>query len=281
MTVLNLGGIPTSLGEIINFKFYLDSVKHRYSQIKLGFHLPLLHQGLHTDAPDWLDKKLLWDKYLRDLGQLFFSQPPYALALNTLAFYGDINRLVKDIKLEPTIPRLPQILPKGESLNIGEYIVITTKAREIDPKVFFPRSGKLWNILRKLSEKYKIVILGERTVEMRKEYKNSNRIFGLYEQIVVNIPPDRILDLTVPALGETVSDLKNIRQDCLIMKEAKFTITIGIGGNCCMSTASSNMAIGFRTDNDMLANLTYGKDYPYAMITKDWDRFIRTMENYL
>jgi hypothetical protein len=281
MTILNLGGIPTSLGEIISFKFYLDLVKNKYNQIKLGFHMPLLYQGLHTDTPNWIHRQQLWNTYLQDLGSLFFSQPPYILLPNTNTFYGNINRLINDLKLEPTLPRLSNILPHGTPLNIGEYIVITTKAREIDPKKFFLHSIKLWSTIKKLSQKYKVVILGERIVEMRKEYKNSNQIFGIYEQIIVNIPSNRIIDLTVPALGETVNTVKEIRQDCLIMKQAKFTITIGIGGNCCMSTASSTMAIGYRTDNDLLANLTYGKDYPNAIITKDWDRFINIMENYL
>lgn len=281
MTILNLGGIPTSLGEIINFKFYLDLVKHQYTEIKLGFHTPLLQQGLYTDTLDWPYKKQLWDKYLRDIGVLFFSQPPYILLSNTGKFYGNINRLINDMKLTPTLPRLVEILPKGVSLNIGEYIVITTKAREIDPKTFFLNSIKLWSTLSKLSQKYKIVVLGEKIVEMRKEYKNSNQIFSIYEQIMVNVPTDRIVDLTVPALGETVADFKNIQQDCLIMNQAKFTITIGIGGNCCMSTASSNMAIGYRTDNDTLANLTYGRDYPYGIITKDWNYFISILERYI
>jgi hypothetical protein len=281
MTVLDLGGIPTSLGEIINFKFYLDSVKNRYTQIKLGFHIPLLHQGLYTDTPDWPHRRRLWSVYLQDLGELFFSQPPYVLLPNPHPFYGNINRLINDLKLEPTLPRLSNILPYGTPLDIGEYIVITTKAREMDPKKFFLRSIKLWSTIKKLSRKYKVVILGERIVEMRKEYKDSNQIFGIYEQIIANIPTDRVLDLTVPALGETVSTVKEIRQDCLIMNRAKFTITIGIGGNCCMSTASSTMAIGYRSDDDLLANLTYGRDYPYAIITKDWDRFIRILESYL
>jgi hypothetical protein len=283
MRILNIGGIPTSLGEAINYKYHLDLVKHNYDQILLNFHLPLLEYGLHTNTVDWVIKKQLWEKYLHDIGQLFFSEPPYSLIAGTQTFCGDLNGLIKKIGVTPRKPDLGHLLCKGTSLNLGEdYIVITTKAREVSRKTFFPLSIQLWSILKCLSNKYKIVILGEKLVEMRKEYiMYNNEIFGIYEHIIANIPGDRIVDLTVPALGETVAALKDIQQDCLIMKEAKFTISIGIGGNCCLSCASSGMAIGYRNDNNKLADTIYNKEYSNAVITKDWNRFIKTLERYL
>lgn len=283
MRTLDIGGIPTSLGEVINYKYHLDMVKHNYDNIMLNFHLPLLQAGLHTEAPDWEHKKKLWDKYLHDIGRLFFSEPPYSLGFGNRQFCGDLNGLIKKIGVAPSKPDLRHLLCKGTSLNLGEeYIVITTKARDVSRVFFFPQSIQLWKVLRKLSNKYRIVIIGEKIVEMRKEYiAHKNDIFGIYEQIVTNIPSDRILDLTVPALGETVADLKDIQQDCLIMKEAKFTISIGIGGNCCLSCASSDMAIGYRNDINKLADIIYNQNYANAIITKDWDRFIRTLEKYL
>lgn len=282
MKILDIGGIPTSLGEVINYKYHLDMVKHNYDQIRLNFHLELLQHGLHTNAPDWNQKKQLWEKYLYDIGQLFFSEPPYFLMPNPQTFCGDLNGLIKKIGIAPRKPDLGHLLCKGASLNVGEYIVITTKVREMHQQSFFPLSIKLWNVLKRLSAKYKIIILGERLVEMRKEYiMYKNDIFGIYEQIIANIPSERIMDLTVPALGETVAALKDIQQDCLIMKEAKFTLSIGIGGNCCLSCASSNMAIGYRNDKNKLADIIYNQEYPNAIITKDWNRFINTLEKYL
>src|SRR5208283_5410839 len=140
----------------------------------------------------------------------------------------------------PTKPELGHLLCKGQSLSIGDYIVITTKVRTVPKSMFYPLSIQLWATLQKLSEKYKFVILGEREVEARKEYikyYENNTIFGIYDQIISNIPNDRIVDLTIPSLGNTPSNLKQIQQDCLIMKEAKFVITIGNGGNLGLSGA--------------------------------------------
>lgn len=283
MKVLDYGGLPTSLGEIINIKHHLDQVKHQYDQIKISFHKQLWTDGLHTNAPDWPEKKKLWDKYLDDIGQLFFSEPPYVLVDRSNVFGGDANAFVQRLKMIPQKAEMAHLLCKGDSLNLGEeYLVITTKLRHVHKNFFYPRSIELWNVLRRLSTKYKIVILGERCVEMRKEYATiQNEVFGIYEQMIANLPSDRIVDLTVPALGETVSDLKQIQQDCLIMNEAKFTVTLGVGGNSCMAHSCAKMAIGFRADDLYFANVVFGKEYRNCIVTKDWAYFIQTLEKYL
>lgn len=275
--------IPTSLGEIINIKYHLDDVKDQYSEIRLNFRKSLWNGCLHTEAPDWPEKKKLWDKYLDDIGVLFFSEPPYVLDSRELPFY-DSGDFIRVFGLTYKKAEMAHLLCKGTSLNLGEeYIVITTKARQLTKSSFFGPSIQLWDVLRKLSQKYKIVVLGERVVEMRKEYDSlRDQIFGIYEQIIANLPPDRILDLTVPALGETVSDLSQIMQDCLIMNEAKFVVTLGVGGNFCMSTAVAKMAIGFRNDNLPMTNSIFqNREYPNAIITKDWAYFINTLEKYV
>ena len=48
-----------------------------------------------------------------------------------------------------------------------------------------------------------------------------------------------------------------------------------------MATSAANMAIGYRTDNYLLADKIFNRDYPNAIITKDWNRFINTLEKYL
>lgn len=285
MRILDYGGLPTSLGEIINAKYHLDLIKDQYDQIKLSFHTQLWATGLYTNTPDWPQRKQLWEKYLTDLGQLFFSEPPYVLDPVGVShkYGGDCQHLVNLLRITPQKAEMSQYLCKGTSLNLGEeYIVITTKLRHIPKNFFYPRSIELWRTLQKLSAKYKIVILGERHVEMRREYQHiQNEVFGIYEQIISNLPPDRIVDLTVPALGETVSDLKQIQQDCLIMNEAKFVITIGVGGNSCMAHSTAKMAIGFRADNLPFANIVFGKEYPNMIVTKDWGYFIKVLERYL
>jgi hypothetical protein len=270
---LNIGGIPTALGEIINYKYHLDTVKHKYTQITLSFHKQLLKDHLTLDP----QQEKLQYKYLNDIGQLFFSEPPYKLEKISNKYLGDTNYLLRTINVQPQKADLRQYLCKGQLLEIGPYIVITTKVRELDKNIFFKLSTQLWEALRHVSNKYKIVILGEKEVEMRKEYHSwsSKFIYCLYEQIITNLPSEQLVDLTVPALGNTVSDLSKIQQDCLIMNQAIATISIGIGGNCGLSTASSNLAIGFRNDNNNLAELIYSSEDSRVHITKNWNYFIK------
>lgn len=173
--------IPTSLGDLITIKAHLDSVKHNYSQINLTFHTALWNGALHTNVPEWQQNKILWEKYLKDIGQLFFSESPYKLNAGQYPFRVT-EQLIKDFNLPATKPELGHLLCRGRSLNLeGEYIVITTKVRDVIKKNFMPESIKLWKVLKDLSNKYKIVILGEREVEMRKEYDPlKDRIFGIY-----------------------------------------------------------------------------------------------------
>jgi hypothetical protein len=279
--------LPTSLGEIINIKHHLDLVKHQYDSIRLNFNTALWKGALHTEAPDWPQKEIAWKKYLNDIGALFFSKKPYSFSVGITG--PDFNQnwdLKKTFNILPQKPELGYLLCRGASLNLGEeYIVITTKIREMNRNIFFPLSIKLWNVLNKLSQKYKIVVLGEREVEMRREYQIPelrNAIFGIYEQIISNVPNDRIVDLTVPALGENVTSLEKIQQDCLIMKEAKFVITLGIGGNFCMATSVSNMVVGFRKDSLPFTDAIFNnREYPNAIVTKDWNYFIQTLEKYI
>jgi hypothetical protein len=273
--------IPTSLGEIINIKGHLDCVKDQYSQIKISFNKGLWKAGLHMEAPDWKQKEALWNKYLDDIGKLFFSESPYSVD-NFSHQFLITDGVVAKIGIPPRKVELGHLLCKGEPLNIGPYIVMTTKIRHVEKKDFMPLSIQLWKVLRELSSKYKIVILGEREVEMRREYDMfKSNIFGLYDQIIANLPPDRIVDLTVPALGETVADLSKIQQDCLVMRDAQFVITIGIGGNSCMAAAVSKMNIGYRTDRTVFTDQIFNREYPNAIVTKNWNYFIEVLKRYL
>lgn len=273
--------IPLALGDLINIKAFLDPVKDQYGFIRLTFHRRLLEEGVKANPNGWEEKRQQWETYLHDIGHLFFSEAPYILDDGQHQFRDTVN-LIKEFGIQPRKPELAHLLCKGVPLNLGEeYVVITTKVREVSRNSFLPLSIDLWRALNKLAKKYKIVILGERRVEMRREYQVLNgTVFGIYEQIISNIPNDRIVDLTVPALGETVSNLSQIQQDCLVMNQAKCVITLGIGGNFVMSTAVAGMSIGWRTDNHWLAESVFNREYPNAIITKSWAHFIRVLESY-
>lgn len=271
MRTLNVGGIPTSLGEIINYKYHLDLIKNNYDEIILSFHTALWKSTLYTNRSDWLHREALWNKYVADLGNLFFSEPPYVLMPSSSVFRGDLAGLLRLINIPPQRANLSQYLCKGAALNISPYIVITTKVRDLRPANF----DQMYNILKR----HNVVVLGERFVEMRKEYVDGKiPVFGIYDEILKYIPHEKLIDLTVPALGETVSDLSQIQQDCFIMHNAKCVVSLGIGGNLNMAIASGAKIVGYRADNHRLANQLYQLETPDFVVTKDWKKFMDNLE---
>lgn len=279
--------IPIHLGELIIAKSHLDTVKHEFEKISLCFDQDTWARYWDIENNDWAIQKIKWDQYMNDIGQLFFSETPYILSSDPKdhILYHTCNQLVAEQKIPPMKPKLGHLLCQGTPLNIGEeYVVVTTKARSLDMNRFRSRSNQFIFELKRLSQKYKIVILGEKIVEMRKEYKfeeHQNRIFSIYDAIVNNISPDRICDLTVPSLGNTAYNLQSIQQDCLIMRDAKFVITFGCGGNFIMSLASSKLSIGYREDDFAWNNILFeNKEYPDASISNNWEYFITKLARY-
>jgi hypothetical protein len=139
----------------------------------------------------------------------------------------------------------------------------------------------LWKIVNKVLQDrhYKLVVLGEKVVEMNPEYQHytDRYIYSIYQDIMSHVGADRIVDLTFPALGITSPNLTQFLQDCLILNQAKFVITLGVGGNFCMATAVAN-TIGYRLDNDEIADLIFKNELPNAFVTKEFDRFINRIK---
>ena len=118
-------------------------------------------------------------------------------------------------------------------------------------------------------------------MEKSKEYTmgiNRDYVFGIYDQLITNIPADRIIDLTVPALGISVPEFSKIKQDCLIMKNAKAVVTLGIGGNLWLSAVSSNLTIGYRDDaGDHVMDTIVNSNFPSMFLTKNFPEFIKKL----
>ena len=271
--------LSQGIGDNIMSKCYADQAftEGKVDKIYFTHHAPIVEKQKNNSPEYW--------KFLHELGNLFFTTHPYIYNNGQFPFKS-AEGLIADFGIIPQKPQRSVYVPllcKGNLLNLNqEYIVITTKLRYFERRIFNTLAPQLWATINKLSNRYKIVVLGERTVEMCPDYlwHGANKIYGIYNEIMQNIPHDRMVDLTIPALGITAPTLSQIQQDCLIMSEAKFVITLGIGGNFCMAMAVSNM-IGFRIDNEPISDAIFSKSYPDATVVKDWNTFIRLLEGQL
>jgi hypothetical protein len=265
--------IAIGIGDHIVIRGYLDTIKHEYDEIKISNHKAILQE--------WRNNDPVYSKFIDQFGTLLFSEAPYKFDSTPYRYLSQWD-IIKDYKINPQKPNLSYLLCKGEPLNLNEpYIVLTTKVRFVDKRGLYPVLPRLWRTLNELSKKYKLVILGEREVERSKEYSvlnNFMEVHCLYDNIISNISKERILDLTVPALGITTPSFDNIRQDCLIMNQAKCVIVVGVGGNFCMSSAVAN-TIGYRADKEPNLDLMLKNNYSDLFMTRDWEQFINKLES--
>lgn len=265
--------ICLGLGDNIVARIIFDTVKHEYEEIKISHDKAVQRHFKNGD--------LAYDRFLKEIGNLLFTEPPYRFDSGTYPPIHTLNT-VSSLPVAITKPNLIPHLCRGTPLDLGEeYIVVTTKIRGISKKQFIQQSFQLWKALNHLSKKYKIVILGEREVERSLEYSNlTDMVYEIYSHIVANIPPDRVVDLTVPALGNTAPSLLKIQQDGLIMQQAKAVLAFGLGGNVWLAAVTSTQLFSYRDplDRDHAANLIMNPRFSSIKPFKDWNAFIQELE---
>lgn len=267
--------IPMGIGDHIVIRGYLDAIKKQYKEIKISNHKPLLKT--------WRNNDMIYGDFINQFGKLIFSEPPFKFDYGDYPFRSQLD-VLKIYNIEPQKTNLQHLLCKGLPLDLDDpYLVLTTKVRMVDKRFLYPLLPKLWKTLQDISKNYKIVILGEREVERSKEYSifnNFMEVYSLYDQIIANVSKDKMLDLTIPALGITTPSLEQIQQDCFIMKNAKCVVVIGVGGNFCLSSAVANTIV-YRTDKEPNLDGMLKHNYSDLFMTKDWNQFIKTLERYL
>jgi hypothetical protein len=263
--------INVGIGDHLFLRVFMDGIKNQFDQIAITHSRPGM-QFWHND------NQKRWEFNLH-LGRLLFSNPPYVLIPNARFSFYPNERIVKELNSKPVKPNI-DCLCVGESLKINKYLVFTTKIRHITKSDFENIKPKLTPTLKKLSQHYQMVILGEREVERTREYDaecNKNQVYGIYDYLKETIT-ENLVDLSIPALGITCSEMKQLQQDCLIMREAFAVITFGIGGNFWISTCAANQTIGFRTDNEPTTDLMH-QGFPNLKLTKNIDQFISFLES--
>jgi SAM-dependent methyltransferase len=261
--------ICLGIGDNLVVRLMLDTIKHNYSSIKISHDKAVLRNFRNNDPQ--------YAAFMKELGTLLFSDAPYQLVDTQFAPFNT-NRTLIDFNIKAKKPDIDHLLCKGDPLDIGEYIVLTTKVRGLHINTFNAMLPTFKNALIDLSKRYKVVVMGERVVEQSREYKNNPTIYGIYDQVVPFLPKDRILDLTVPALGIKTPSLANIQKDCVIMKNSKAVISFGIGGNLWIAACVANV-IGYRLDNDRNTDILACPTFDTMFLTKDQRAFFDKLKS--
>lgn len=266
--------ICAGIGDNIIARMIFDSCKHQYDEIRISHNQNIVKI--------WKENNRDHINFLNDIGNLLFNEKPYHFDRSQ---HVPIQTFDAIKKCSPIVkPNLQHLLCKGKSITSNdEYICITTKVRMISKNNFLPLSIQLWRVLKLLSKRYKIVIMGERRIEEFSIYRRSmseNITYSIYDQIIANVPEDRIIDLTVPTLGIVAPKLSNIQQDGLIMKQAKFVVCFGNGGNLWHAIATANKIIAYRdpNDKDHIGDALLNSNFDHVKMFKHWGGFIEELE---
>lgn len=260
------------IGDHIYLRCFLDPIKEQYQNIYI------------THATDalayWFNNNQDRLKFNTQLANLIYNEPPYKFIINAHYPFYPNDRIVKELNNKPIRPNF-DILCAGKSLDINNYIVITTKVRQFPKDKFEQIKDMFFAALQELAKRFTIVILGERTVERTKEYDaevNRNQVFGLYDYLINHLPQGKFIDLTIPALGNTPPTLSQFQQDCLIIRNSVAAISFGIGGNFWINYAVAKKIIGFRADNEAGTDLILNS-CPNLFLTKDINQFIQDIND--
>ena len=268
--------LAIGLGDILLSKAMLDRFKHLYERINISFYTEYIVAYRNGEQGNY--------KFLNDLAQLLFSEPPYNYIPEGHAVRHFNPQELQDFHhITMTHPDLAHIICDPNYYHgLSNYIVINTKVRALNKPVYEAIKVPFWNIIRQITAKKKLVILGERVVEMNHEYAylTSIHVWSLYNEIINNIPSNQILDMTVPALGITPPDLQHIREDSCVLRDADFVISIGIGGGFCLSSSVAKYLVTYRADIEQVCEYLYGPstcNHPRAFITKDSRAFLNKL----
>jgi hypothetical protein len=227
------------IGDILYAKAILDNIKNGFDQIYVSPAWSLLDQY----SPERADEYRLFVEFLFNR---LFSETPYKITWEEkYSYLGALQtggfRLVK--------PDIRKYF-KNQPPEYPPYIVVTTKVRGTPLKLFGEIHTEFIKSLYKLSEKYTIILLGERKIGMNNEYKIHGPavIYSIYDYIPKTIP--NLVDLTAyDELGISSPNISIFTRDCNLMAHSSCTITVGCGGNFCLASALSN-TVGFSKYGD-------------------------------
>lgn len=240
--------VNMGIGDLLLIKSMLDYKKDSYSKIYITPNTEFFDKLRTTEYKNGPIKQYI--KWL-------FDDSSYYKIDNNLTYpRKNTETLFWEDKIQFKGPQyMRDKFCKGKSLNIGDYVTITTKVRAINKKKYESIKKEFFEALSKVSEKYKIVILGEKTLPNWTEYTDgtTNDVFVIYDDIIKYLPKDNIIDMTIDTIHD--SNLKQLQQDCVYLRDAYQNIILGLGGGFCLTLVAGKI-------------LGYWQPHAYSQVTE-------------
>lgn len=255
--------LKLGIGDILLYWAAFEKIKHKYESIYIDANFGIIDHFCGGSEN--------YRIFVIDLIKMLFNDPKYKLFTGA-GYPGYEFSDLANHGIYPVLPNIRKFL--GNSVINGEYIVITTKARQLYREKFNNVKDKLIENLKRLSERYKIIIMGERVVPDTPEYLavgGQQWNYSIYDQLV---GLDNVVDLTEAQISFNEISLDKMLKDASIMAGATGLISFGCGGNLIIGTAVNNNVICYRVDEYTFVDNIFKP----LKITKDGRQFVRYLE---
>ena len=158
-----------------------------------------------------------------------------------------------------------------------KYITISTKILSIDENIYQSKKSELFLCINNFikNNKYKLVILGEQTVETCIEY-NIHNAFSIYNDCIEFIDQTHIIDNTYKSSIMTNDSIDSFIKSMEILHYSNLNIFIGNGGVSEIIHFSSDKILGLTTKYTLLDNV---KNKPTIQLFNNFDTFLTYFKN--
>lgn len=225
------------LGDLLIYLSYIKQHYNDYDKFQIVFDFEKLLY--------WRNDSQSIANFTKDLVAIWFNDSKIEI-LNHLdeSDYTDRLELYSNVKREFLRPvKLNNILDQP-------YICIGTKVRLEDYYYYLSYKDKFLDALTILSEKYKIVIMGERETKFNKEIADirelNSGLFLIYNDLINNIDKSKLIDLTREEILHD-NNVADFYKDAMILKNSEFTTCIGGGGFHLIAMSFARKVIGYRS----------------------------------
>jgi hypothetical protein len=155
-----------------------------------------------------------------------------SMLVNTIMPYDSINRFNLNIELEPIH-------------TSAEYIIFHTKCRHFNTENYEDLKNKISNFCKTFKSRYTIIIMGERTFPFTEEVA-AHGITTVYTELENLKVYNDVSDITIENIYSNL-DYDHYKKDVSIIKNAKYNISFGIGGQLCTSLLFGKSTIYYST----------------------------------
>ena len=120
-----------------------------------------------------------------------------------------------------------------ENINTEEYIIFHTKCRHFKTEDYSLLKQNIMTFCKNNKSKYKIIIMGERIFQYTEEV-DLHGITTVYNELLELKNHNNIVDNSIENIYNNL-DYDNYKKDVELIKNAKYNICFGIGGQFCTS----------------------------------------------